>query len=194
MPPKKATSVKKTGATPAHASYKAMITDAILNLKDRLGSSRQAIKKYVLSNNSVTATGNSFDNLFNRALRTGVEAGDFAQPKGPSGPVKLVKKSPTGPAKPAVKKPAPKKPTVAKPKPEDTKKPAVVKKKTGPKPKTAVPAPASSPEKPKALAKTKTGRVAKPKVAKPAVKKAPATKKAPAKKASPKKKATPTAA
>lgn len=52
--------------------------------------SRQAIKKYVQANNDVKAV--NFDALFNAALRRGVESGDFLQPKGPSGPVKLAKK------------------------------------------------------------------------------------------------------
>jgi histone H1/5 len=30
--------------------------------------------------------------LFNKALKSGVEKGDFAQPKGASGPVKIAKK------------------------------------------------------------------------------------------------------
>lgn len=65
--------------------------------------SRQSIKKYVKSNNKITTTSETqFDSLFNKALKSGVEKGDFLQPKGPSGPVKLAKKE----AKPAEKKPA----------------------------------------------------------------------------------------
>jgi histone H1/5 len=66
--------------------------------------SRQAIKKYVKANNTInTPSGAQFDSLFNKALKSGVEKGDFAQPKGASGPVKLAKKE----AKPE-KKAAPK--------------------------------------------------------------------------------------
>ena len=65
--------------------------------------SRQQIKKYVKANNKITTTSETqFDSLFNKALKSGVEKGDFLQPKGPSGPVKLAKKE----AKPAEKKPA----------------------------------------------------------------------------------------
>lgn len=65
--------------------------------------SRQAIKKYVKANNTITTTSETqFDSLFNKALKSGVEKGDFSQPKGPSGPVKLAKKE----AKPAEKKAA----------------------------------------------------------------------------------------
>ncbi|RLV89681.1 hypothetical protein JA1_005054 [Spathaspora sp. JA1] len=67
-----------------------MIKSAVVALKERNGSSRQALKKYVQSNNDIK-TGN-FDALFNTALRKGVETGDFLQPKGPSGPVKVAKK------------------------------------------------------------------------------------------------------
>jgi len=45
--------------------------------------SRQAIKKYVKANNKVKYTSEAqFDSMFNRALKAGVEKGDFAQPKG----------------------------------------------------------------------------------------------------------------
>lgn len=45
--------------------------------------SRQALKKYILANNKTSAaTPAVFDNQFNKALRTGVEKGDFTQPKG----------------------------------------------------------------------------------------------------------------
>jgi hypothetical protein len=59
-----------------------MIKDAIINLKDRSGSSRVALKKYVKANNKITAEGAFFDSLFNRALKSGVDKGVFAQPKG----------------------------------------------------------------------------------------------------------------
>ena len=51
--------------------------------------SRQALKKYIQSNFKDLK---NFDTQFNAALRRGVEKGDFTQPKGPSGPVKLNKK------------------------------------------------------------------------------------------------------
>ncbi|OJJ61346.1 hypothetical protein ASPSYDRAFT_825188 [Aspergillus sydowii CBS 593.65] len=85
-----------------------MIKVAILNLKERNGSSRQSIKKYVQANNKLApASQNAFDSQFNKAIKVGVEKGDFLQPKGPSGPVKLAKKeaAPKPAAKPAAKKP-----------------------------------------------------------------------------------------
>ena len=45
--------------------------------------SRQALKKYILANHkNLSATPAQFDQQFNKALRTGVEKGDFTQPKG----------------------------------------------------------------------------------------------------------------
>ncbi|KAJ5414955.1 Histone H1 [Penicillium cosmopolitanum] len=179
MPPKKAAGASKKAAPAAHASYRDMITDAIVNLKERNGSSRQAIKKYVTSNNQINvAYQATFDAQFNKAIKAGVDKGEFTQPKGPSGSVKLAKKEPA--AKPAAKvtktttdttkalaaKKAATKKTTAK----ATIKPAV--KKTGPnkamvKPKansgnirrtTLAPAVV---EQPKVIIKTKSGRVTK---------------------------------
>lgn len=44
--------------------------------------SRVALKKYVKANNKVSATDAMFDSLFNKALKAGVEKGEFSQPKG----------------------------------------------------------------------------------------------------------------
>ena len=50
---------------------------------DLILHSRQALKKYILANKQTSAaTPAVFDNQFNKALRTGVEKGDFLQPKG----------------------------------------------------------------------------------------------------------------
>jgi len=179
MAPKKAAG---TGAakTPSHPSYKDMIKEAILALKERNGSSRQALKKYILANHKTSAGSQAvFDQQFNKALRTGVEKGDFTQPKGSSGPVKLGKKEPA--KKPAAKKPAAKKATgtttkkatTAKPKAKTattTKKATTTTKKaaatpkanTGTKRKTAAPAAAPAVvDVPKVISKTKSGRVTK---------------------------------
>lgn len=48
-----------------------------------LSGSRHAIKKYILANNkTAAATSAVFDAQFNKALRSGVEKGEFSQPKG----------------------------------------------------------------------------------------------------------------
>lgn len=145
-----------------------MIKSAIATLKERNGSSRQALKKYVQSNYDIKAA--NFDSLFNTALRKGVEVGDFLQPKGPSGPVKVAKKEK------ALPKPA----KVTKPKAAPAKK-ATTTKKAAPAKKAAV-------SKPKTVTK-KAAAPAKKAVAKKAAapKKAATTSKV-TKKAAPKKK------
>ncbi|MCJ1450648.1 hypothetical protein MMC28_000981 [Mycoblastus sanguinarius] len=109
MAPKKAASAPakaKTSTAAPHSSYKDMVKDAIMKLKERKGSSRSSIKKYVLANNTdLPANQATFDNLLNKAIKSGVEKGDFEQPKGPSGTVKLVKKE-SAAAKSTEKKPA----------------------------------------------------------------------------------------
>merc|ERR1712001_377226 len=50
------TKVKKVAKPAAHPPYANMITAAIKGLKDKKGSSRQAILKYVVANNKVDAT------------------------------------------------------------------------------------------------------------------------------------------
>lgn len=64
-----------------------------MQLKDRNGSSRPALKKYIKANYK-GVDNDRFDGLFNQALKKGADAKEFAQPKGPSGTVKLVKKEP----------------------------------------------------------------------------------------------------
>ena len=55
--------------------------------------SRHAIKKYVLANNNINVPSTkAFDVQINKSIKSGADAGDFLQPKGPSGPVKLAKK------------------------------------------------------------------------------------------------------
>jgi len=205
MPPKKATgtTTKKASAPSEHPPYKDMIKEAILQLKERNGSSRQAIKKY-LSSNFKGIKESHFDNQFNQALRRGVAAGDFTQPKGPSGPVKLQKKDTAKPAaKPAkaagekvVKKAAPKKAAaVPKKATTTTTKAAAKPKAAAAKPKVASttakkPATKKAATEKTALNKTKTGKVSKATTTKAAPKKAAATKKA----ATKKKEAAPAAA
>ncbi|VUC25431.1 unnamed protein product [Clonostachys rosea] len=196
-----AATTKKAAAAPkakaSHASYQDMIIDAIVNLKDRNGSSRQSLKKYVKANNQLNLVSDKmFDSLFNKALKNGVDKDIFEQPKGPSGGTKLAKKK-VEPKK-EKKAPAPKKETVVKKtatKATTEKKAPAPKKAAAPKTKAAAekkaPAPkkaapkkaAAKAEKPEtALTKTKSGRVTK--TQKPA-----ATKKTTAttKKAAPKK-------
>merc|ERR1712002_1423818 len=155
--------VKKAKAPAAHPPYAAMIKAAIKALGDKKGSSRQAILKYVVSNNKVDATKAAVRvrlALKKMIAAKKVVAAAAAGKKG-AGSFKLPAKEPKA------KKPKAKKPKKAK----KIKKPAAKKAK---KPKKAAKKPAAK----------------KPAAKKPAAKKAakkPAAKKA-AKKAAPKKK------
>jgi len=108
---KKAATKKKQAD---HPNYGDMIAAAIGALKERTGSSRQAILKYVTANYKV---GDSASTHLKLALKRGVATGLFKQVKGAGAsgsfklaekPKKVVKK------KPAAKKPAAKKATTAK--------------------------------------------------------------------------------
>ena len=82
-PAKKASgSVKKASssstaakATSAHPPFATMISEALTTLKDRSGSSRQALKKYISENYKVNEA--TFTKLFNRYLKDGIEGGLF---------------------------------------------------------------------------------------------------------------------
>lgn len=126
---KKATKPKKPSS---HPKYADMIIAAITSLKERTGSSGQAIKKYIVANYKVEAT--SAGPHLRLALRRGVASGALKQMKGTGAsgsfkvadktakPKKVVKKIVITPAttisvkspkkaakKTATKKPAPKK-------------------------------------------------------------------------------------
>ncbi|CAH0037742.1 unnamed protein product [Clonostachys solani] len=200
-----ASATKKAAAAPkakaSHASYQDMIIDAIVNLKDRNGSSRQSLKKYVKANNQLNLVSDKmFDSLFNKALKNGVDKDIFEQPKGPSGGTKLAKKK-VEPKKEKKAAPAPKKETVVKKtatKATTEKKAAAPKKaaaapkatkaateKKAAAPKKAAPKKAAAKaEKPETtLTKTKSGRVTKTQKPAATTKKTTAT----TKKAAPKK-------
>ena len=165
---------KKKPAAPKkpaeHPPYADMIKAAILALKERNGSSRQAIEKYIKANYKV----GEVSSHLKMALKRGATSGKFVHTKGvgASGSFKLAKeekKEKKPKKKPAAKKPAakPKKPAAKK----TAKKPAA--KKVAKKPA------AKKPVAKKPVAKKPAAK--KPAAKKPAVKK-PAAKK-PAKKA-----------
>ena len=146
-----------------HPTFAVMIAAAIAELKERKGSSRQAIEKYIAANYKV---GPKYTGPMKQALKKGVEKGTLVQTKGvgASGSFKIAKPEPE--KKPAVKKPAAKKTTTKKvtkktptkkapAKKTATKKPAAKKAAT----KKAPAKKAASPKK-KAPAK-KTGKVTK---------------------------------
>merc|ERR1712106_1231481 len=147
--------VKKAPKAPAaHPKYSVMIAAAITALKDRTGSSRQAILKHVVANNKVDAAKAAVQ--VRLALKRGVVKGALkmarASGKG-AGSFKLVKvvkpKKVKKAKKPKAKKPAAKK--AKKPK-KAAKKPAA--KKAAKKPAAKKPA-AKKPAAKKAAPKKK---------------------------------------
>ena len=165
-PKKKAAAKPKKPAN--HPKYSEMVQKAITALKERGGSSRQAILKYIMANFNVGADAKVVNVHLKLSLRNGVKNKSLKQSKGTgaSGSFRL------GEVKPA-KKPAKKaaKPKAAKPK----------KAKSTPKKKKAAakkPAGEKKAAKPKAAKKPAAKKAAKPKKAK----KSPAKKKPAAKK------------
>ena len=155
--PKKAKVPKKRkpAQLAAHPPYAQMINAAVVGLKERGGSSRQAIEKYIKANFKVSG---DVGTHLKMALKRGTASGRLihTKGKGASGSFKVGAK-PKAAAKPK-KKAAKKKPA---------KKAGGKKKKAAPKKKVAKKA-AKSPKKKKAAKKAKS----------PAKKKAAKTKKA----------------
>ena len=194
--PAPAKKAKKTASKPkvpaAHPKYAEMIKAAVTALKERNGSSKVAILKYITANYKVGDNPNVVNNQVKKALKSGVKDGLLKQTKGTgaSGSFRLGDKKAEKPkkvAKPKSPKKAAKK-TAAKPK-KAAKSPAKPKKAAAKSPakkaakttaKKAAKSPAKKVAKPKAAVK-------KPAAAKP--KKAAAKKatKSPAKKAAAKK-------
>lgn len=155
---KKSTTSKKPVA---HPKYIDMITAAVAALKERSGSSRQAIAKYIKANYKV---GDNADVHLKMSLKRGVACGVLKQVKGTgaSGSFKLAEKAKA----PAAKKPATKKSSAKKaPKKVAAKKKPAAKKATPKKGKKPA-AKKSSAKKPAKKSATK-----KPTGKKPAAKK-----------------------
>ena len=153
-----------------HPKYIDMITAAIAALKERNGSSRQAILKYIKANYKV---GDNCDTHVKMALKRGVASGALAQPKGTgaSGSFKVVKKAEPK-KKPAAKKPAAKKPAAKKSTPKK-KKPAAKKASSTKKAKKpAAKKPAAKKPAAKKAKKTPSKKPAAKKTAKKTPKKA----------------------
>ena len=177
--------VTKPKVPAAHPKYVDMIRAALESLKERGGSSRQAILKYIMANFKVGNDVNSINAHLKMALKNGVKKGALKQAKGTgaSGSFKLGDKPKTE-KKPKAKKVA--KPKAAKPKKAAAAKPkkAAGEKKTAEKKKS--PKKAAKPKKAKTPKKTATKS---PKKAAAKPKKVKTPKKAPAKKTKTPKKA-----
>ena len=174
--PKKAAAKAKKPAKPStHPKFSEMIVAAVTALKEKKGSSIQAIKKYILTNYKVEDK--AVATFVKANLKRMVESGSLKQVKGTgaSGSFKLAEKPK------AVKKPAAKKATKS-PK-KAAKKPAA--KKATKSPKKAAKKPAAkktATKKPAAKKPAKKAPAKKPAAAKKAAAKKPAAKKAAAKK------------
>lgn len=154
-------------AAPSHPPTATMVNNAIKNLKERGGSSLQAIKKYISSTYKVDAE--KIAPFIKKYLKSAVDNGALIRTKGKgaSGSFKLAVVKAEGTKKPVVKKP--KTASIKKsPKPKKEKIP-MKKKSVGlpPKPKTTKPK-ATTPKKPSKAKKTiKTPIAKKPKSPKP---------------------------
>ncbi|XP_033758804.1 late histone H1-like [Pecten maximus] len=169
-PSKKVKKASKPKAPAAHPKYEVMIAAAIAALKEKGGSSKIAIKKYILGNYKV-ADDNKSSALIKAALKRSVVKGALKQVKGTgaSGSFKLGEK-PKAAKKPAAKKVKKPKAAAAKPK-----KASGEKKAKSPKKAAKKPAAKKAAAKPKAKTPKKAAK--KPAAKKPAAKK-PAAKKA----------------
>ena len=174
-PVKKVVKAKKPAVPAAHPKYSVMIAAAITTLKDRTGSSRQAILKYVCANYKVDAAKAAVQ--VRLALKKGLAAGTLkhakATPGKGAGSFKIGEKAKVEKKK-VVKKPKAKKPAAKK-----AKKPAAKKVAKKPAAKKAAKKPAAKKAAKKPAAKKPAAK--KPAAKKPAAKK-PAAKKAAAKK------------
>ncbi|XP_013139166.1 PREDICTED: histone H1B-like, partial [Papilio polytes] len=85
--------VKKPKAKPTHPKTSEMVTSAIKELKERSGSSLQAIKKYIAAQYKVDAE--KLAPFIRKYLKSAVESGALIQTKGKgaSGSFKLESKS-----------------------------------------------------------------------------------------------------
>ena len=164
--PKKVPKKKPAPKKPAdHPKYIEMIVAAVNVLKDRNGSSRQAILKYIKANYKV---GDNADVHVKMALKRGVVSGTLNQTKGTgaSGSFKLVKKAEPKKKKPAAKKPAAKKSPAKKPAAKKAKKSATPKKKAAAKKKPSSAKKAKKPAKKAAAKKPAAKKTPKKKTAK----------------------------
>jgi len=150
-----------------HPKYSEMIKEALTALKERGGSSRQALLKYLLKHYRLGGDEKTVNSHLKLALRAGTKNGTLKQSKGSgaSGSFRI------GEKKVSEKKPKAKKPKKAtKPKKAGSpKKPKAKKAKAPGSAKKAAKPKAAKPKKPKAAAKPKSpkkARVVKPKKAK----------------------------
>ncbi|CAL1290318.1 unnamed protein product [Larinioides sclopetarius] len=167
----KAAKPKKPKTTPNHPKVSEMVNTAISTLKERGGSSLQAVKKYIAAHYKVDV--DKLSPFIKKYLKNAVASGTLVQTKGKgaSGSFRMTTATKEKSSKPKAEKAA---------KPKKVAKPAAAKKAA--KPKAAKKAPAAKKPKAAKLAKSpKKPKAVKPKSPKP--KKAKTPKKAAPKKA-----------
>jgi len=169
----KAASAKKSPAKKAkkptsnHPKVSEMVIEALLNLRDRKGSSLQAVKKYIAGNFKVDVE--KLAPFIRRYIKSAVTDGSLVQTKGTgaSGSFKLGEKlAPKTAKKPAEPEKKPVKKVVASPKkvaPQPVKKASPKKVKAAKKPKS--PKKAKTPKKEKKAKTPKKTKSPKPKKA-----------------------------
>jgi histone H1/5 len=160
----KATKVKKPRSVPSHPKTSDMVNAAITNLKERGGSSLQAIKKYVAATYKVDVE--KLSPFIKKYLKSAVTSGALVQTKGKgaSGSFKLSGNSGKGEKKAEGKKAAsPKKAAkTTKASPAKKSKPSAASKTAKPKKKSAAAKPAAKKASP-AGKKKATPTASKPK-------------------------------
>ncbi len=82
MGTKKKTSASKSGSGSEHPKYSEMIKQALVALKERGGSSRQAVLKYIMANFNVGREEASVNTHLKMALKAGVKNNSLKQSKG----------------------------------------------------------------------------------------------------------------
>jgi len=81
-PKKKVATAKAVKKPSDHPKYSEMVQQALATLKERGGSSRQAILKYIVKNFKVGSDENVINTHLKIALRTGVKNASLKQSKG----------------------------------------------------------------------------------------------------------------
>ncbi|OTF75579.1 hypothetical protein BLA29_007317 [Euroglyphus maynei] len=175
---------KKPKVKPNHPPVSSMVQAAIKDLKERNGSSLQAIKKYIQAHYSVDIE--KLTPFVRKYLKSSVVKGELVQAKGKgaSGSFKLTKtnKNESGEKKPKkVAKPKSAKPKSTSSKPKTVKEAKPSKPATEKKEKSAKKTSSAKPSKPTSEKKSAT-----PKKAKPAASKVKSAEKSKSKKPAPK--------
>ena len=164
--PTKNTKANKPVAKSTHPTYAVMISAAINGLKERGGSSRPAILKYIMANYNIADAAKAQVST-KLAIRKMLAAENIIQVKGSFKIPKVEKAIKPKPAKPETKKPASKKPAKKDKKPDEKKpKKSATKKPSTKKPEAKKPAkkatknPAAKKPVPKTAAKKPTAKKA----------------------------------